>query len=228
MNARTGANSWTVRFTCCIKGDIRAPQGRQNLEPAAPAPRRIVNAKSFDRDRRPGDDRYGVSLSPDRAEAMTLPAPCRHAERSAGAEPRPRKSYHRVCSRRCGYYGCYTRCWRAGRIRLLPALPVSLPSLLIDRRFHRRRAPLGRPGLPTAARIAARRLPFSTLVLPLFLLTSASRPHRRLRCGRVGCRKPESGDRSGTPGTTVTNIAAAMHAKDIPARVLRKEQRRSR
>ena len=54
-----------------------------------------------------------LSLSPNRAEAMTLPAPAaiQNAMHELGMTE---EAYHRVCSRRCGYYGCYTRCWRPG------------------------------------------------------------------------------------------------------------------
>ena len=53
-----------------------------------------------------------LSLSQNRAEAMALPAPA--AIQNAIHElSLTEQAYHRVCSRRCGYYGCHVRCWRA-------------------------------------------------------------------------------------------------------------------
>jgi hypothetical protein len=51
-----------------------------------------------------------VSLAPNRAEAITLPAPAAMADAIGG----PAEAVAYVCRRWCGRYGCTRRCWWTG------------------------------------------------------------------------------------------------------------------
>ena len=53
-----------------------------------------------------------ISFAPNRAEAMTLPAPATLAETVAGFGQAETVAY--VCRRWCGPYGCSRRCWWSG------------------------------------------------------------------------------------------------------------------
>ena len=51
-----------------------------------------------------------AALAPNRAEAMTLPAPAAMADVLAGQA----EQVAYVCRRWCGRYGCTRRCWWSG------------------------------------------------------------------------------------------------------------------